>query len=288
MGHLVCPTVLLVDDQPTFGRALKSALLDKGSVGSLFVPTLKEAAAVLQSKTIHFDAVITDWLFETGDDPEHDLFDGLDLVDFVRKISPSIQTYLITAQSETDNFRTKLIEAKYSNDNVFIKQEINIDGNKELSGKSRQPWNRVRRDVIKSRIRAQGNTDAEALLSRLAGLSDDDELARAMEAMLPPMVTYVEDIGVNYRIKKAIEVTCTPERDEAGETTVRASASKLGLLVDAFGETPSEAVSNLKFVILDTADEVLALPESEVSSFAKIVIARFQEHMEPTNAASQL
>jgi len=279
MSNLVCPTVLVVDDRPAFGRQLKKLLLDKGSIGALLVGTLGEAAALLESQHYRFDAVLTDWLFETGEDPARKLFDGFDLVEFARLRAPSVHAYVVTAHAETEGFQAKAAACAFDLSRMFNKKEINLDDEEASAGQARQPWNKVRSDILLTRIQA-ADPRLAAELRRVSAeeVSDDDLVGKLLERTLPPTVTYIQDLGETYRVKEPIEVTCAPGVQGSG--SVKASAAKLGILVDGFGDTASEAVDSLREVIASHAELLFGQDDGELRDFAKVVKERLARHIE--------
>lgn len=276
--------VLIVDDHPDFGRHFKGLMLDKGGIGSLFVRTLGEAADLLEERVISFDAVLADWDFATGEDRGRNLFDGLDLLGFVNKIAPELRTYVLTAQYESPGFKAKIASVGYDMDNVIKKNEIPLTDETEQTATAAPPWRKVRADIMVGRA---GEVLADGAREKVKLSAATGNIANLLDKNMPPVSTFVEELEGGYRLKKPIEIVCVPDSNEDGTALVRASAPKLGLLVEAFGETPSQAIEALQLAIREQADDVFSANDDELVGFGKTIKESFQDYMEPIDAAAQ-
>lgn len=272
MGMMVSPTVLIVDDEEKFGRGFKHALLDKGSIGSVVVNTMSEAADYLLDRAFHFDALLADLYFEKGEDPTRDLFDGLDLIEFSVLHRPEIDVYAVSAHTDSYRFKRKVVERKLPIKHLFDKRDFAFtDTSSELI--INDPWNMVRLDVYKRRIGRDPTLAAELEAHFGNSAEGSSLLTRVLASVNPPIVTYIETLPAPLVAKMPIEAICTPLSDG----TVCASAPHLGLLVDGFGDVASEAVEQLRNVIANHALELLG--DGEFTGYAAALKSHLRQHI---------
>jgi hypothetical protein len=275
MAYLMSPTVLVVDDEQRFGESLKKALLNFGSIGAIFVAKLRDAADMIRNKEFHFDAIITDIAFEQGEAPELNLYDGLDLIEFAQRVDPTIERYAYSAHIETAGYNTKIEQRKLDVKKFFDKRQIAVARGKRDDNEGLQPWNVVRADILRKRLRANPALYRELKLDSGQNLTDEGVLERVVSTLHPPTVTYIQNLNEKFSVKIPIQVICTSAADGA----VLASAPKLGLLIDGIGQTPVEAVDNLREVIADHCESLLQSKQA-LSGYAELVRDELLRYLE--------
>lgn len=281
MGKLVSPTVLVVDDEMRFGIGFKRALLDRGAIGSVVVDNIPDAVRLLLDSSIHFDALLADLYFETGEDAQRELFDGLDLIEFAAKHRPEIDSYAVSAHADAYLYKRKLVERRIPAKHLFDKRTFGLlDEDGDVTGAD-QPWNVVRLDVYRRRIAQDPSLESRVDEHFGEGADSRQLLGDILASVAAPTVTYIERLDPPLVARCPIEVLCTPMSDG----TVCASAPHLGLLVDAFGDTGSGAVDALRDLISSHAIELLS--DDEFTGYAAALRSHLSAHIELADHADE-
>src|SRR5262249_43334548 len=147
--------------------------------------------------------VVADLHFESGtDDPDNDLFDGIDLLWLAQKKRPSTRRYVLSFWADQEHYRQRTAAVGLTIDR-WLPKTFFLPAEDRLP-----PWQVIEPDLIKARLRT----------ARPAGTRDDlsgepDNLASQVQhSILPPMRTFLQSLGEKSRntlkVVKPIEVIC--------------------------------------------------------------------------------
>ncbi|MFL9829165.1 hypothetical protein, partial [Rhodoplanes sp. SY1] len=228
----------MVDDSEQFGRRFKRALLDFGSIGAMVVTRLGEAADLILSGKYHFDALLTDYFFVTGEDSSRSLYDGFDLIQLIQQHNAELEVYAFTAQEGTSGLAAKAASRDISVRRIFDKKKIALAESKKKTTKDPQPWDVVRADILRKRLLDDPSLAQKLALTEGHQITDLGFLERFVNVVKSPTTTYIQQLNRSYDVTLPIEAVCTPALDGK----VSASAPKLGILLDGIGATPAEAI----------------------------------------------
>jgi hypothetical protein len=227
-----CPTILIVDDDRACTNYWRKQFLNETSVGVVIANDLEHGSDLLKNHDLRLDGIVFDIYFETGhDSPQLQLYDGLDLAVCAEEERPRIPKYIMSYFAEDRSYVTKAQERGLAIE-AWIQKEHH-----DPKSERPAPWKEVERGLMKHR------------LTQVQSEGDLDQRARDAQALTPlPIRTYLQDLGDDkYIVHSPLEVICV--RDIEGD--VRATAYCLGLLEDGWGDTVTDALDNLKEVILD-------------------------------------
>ena len=227
------PIVMIVDDDPEFGMRLKRSFAVAATWGSLFIDDLTEALRIIQSGQYDVRILLTDWHFQKGTSAELALYDGIALIESVQQADPNIECFLMTAQQSSPNFESRSM--KIDKVRVMFKQDFDLGSTA-----------RIRETFEKHEYAAQ--QPWSVIASNVVYLSESFKPQEQESEMESDFETYIQDMPQGIIVKKPIPIFVHVGHDEGG-LYFKASAPRLGLLVEAFGDDPLEAIEELKEVI---------------------------------------
>lgn len=239
------PTVLLIDDDPSISKYIRNRFHSETSIGVVTANRLDEAREIALDKKIHLDAVLADIVFEGGtDDPEHQIYDGIDFLSFLKDKRPKVSQYVVSCWADVSTYHQRSKKLKLHVEEWFQKLSFGV----KPSLKS--PWIKVERDLYKKAL-----SKDRTLNQRLNELEIkfDNEIEPEIisehirHSLKLPIKTYIQDIGVEYLVKQPIEVICMIDE----QNIVAANALRLGLLQQGGGKNVEEAIDDLINIIRD-------------------------------------
>lgn len=248
-----CPTVLIVDDDKGFTEYWRKMFHDETSVGVVVANSLDEGRRLVSEVNLPIDGIVADMFFDYGtDDPDYELFDGLDLLDYSQRERPDTRRYVLSFYAVDDHYRERAKQRGIGVERWFEKKW-------QPAPDSPLPWVEVELDLMKRRL---APVDPEATI---------EERTKHAQQLAPlPMRTYLQSLGPHeqrLRIVQPIEVICMKEKNG----TVRATAQRLALLQEARGMSVEDALAELQTIIRDHVELFLEEPDETVVGYAKRV-----------------
>ena len=230
------PTVLVVDDDPTFVRYMRREFHNNTSVGVLVAKDIREGRTLAESESIKIDALVIDLFFDQGKDlPTEELYDGVDLAAAVKKKRPDLPTYFLSFFAEDaalhEKAQLKGVTPVRWLPKVWLSPRRKQD-------QQDAPWRVVEMDMLERRLKEPASRGGVPEHASGEALSLVVQLRR-------PLRTFLQTLpDPNLRITKPIEVICTLDEDMA-----KAVAPALGLLEEGYGESVEDALESLAVLI---------------------------------------
>ncbi|MCP4597279.1 hypothetical protein [Neptuniibacter sp.] len=267
------PVVLLVDDDPGLRLFLRRRFNNESSLAPLIFSDLKSAKLFFDDESSSVDAVLSDISF-AGDtsDPDHQLEDGLDMLNLVQSCHPNIPKYVISMWSDEPAFHDKSDELGLKIRNWFPKLNY--------GDPMKTPWSQIERDLLREALMKGGDLADEA--SRQGWLPDDDDSYESVlewfrkhhKSMKFSFIQEVPADYQHYKIIKPLKVVCRRENGEA-----IAESMHLGLLDSGRGDDVEEAIKDLADKIMNLKEQLDEYPDEQIIEYAALIKNRLDEHV---------
>lgn len=269
MSKTYWPCVLIVDDDEASCNYLTERFHDETSLGVITADTLRVGRDIVQNDDLAVDGIIADLHFERGtDDPEHEMYDGIDLLSYASERRPGIPQYIVSFFADKLDFRTKAKNCNLSPENWYPKGPV-------VGTQPEAPWSKIEHDLIQHRLATDKDVQAmvEIKSGKLEGLVSD-----VLRNLKLPRRTYIQHLGRagrNYKVVRPIEVVCVLSE----EGTFRASAWRTGIISEGYGDTVCEALNDLRDIVLD---QVLAFEQTDtakLTGYAQLVYSQLGKYV---------
>ena len=268
------PVVLLIEDDRAVGRILRRRFNNDSTLAPLVLPDLKSAREFLEKPDLQISAILSDICFEQGtDDPEHNLNDGLDLLNVVQGQHPKIAKYILSTYAEEQAYLDKSERLGLDIHHWFPKLNF--------GDPMKEPWSQIERDLLKESLMAGGALAQE--VSERGWIPDKEEsLDNVLEwfrtrhkAMKFSFIQELPKDTEHYQLIKPIKVVC---RWEDGE--VIADALHLGLLNSGHGDDVEEAVDHLADLVIHLKEELDDYAPDDVVDYTAVVKSRLDQYIQ--------
>ena len=238
MKRMYSPVALIVEDDTFAARHFHRGFLQDTSLGVLEANDLKTAYRYLHNPSLRIDVVVADVGFQKDTKYlEHNLNDGLDLIEEAMKIRPDLENYVLSIDAGDPLYHKRAKEK-----NLPIADWLEKCG--VAASPYLLPWVKVERAcLVKTLKRDRDFRDrAKAAGIDVRDLASDEAIAeKVRKALVLPRLTYLRQLPEDCQILLPIEVLCVQEGDES----YRASAPHIGLITEAIGESVDDALENL-------------------------------------------
>ncbi|MCB2263127.1 MAG: hypothetical protein LGR52_09350 [Candidatus Thiosymbion ectosymbiont of Robbea hypermnestra] len=265
MSKTFTPTVLLVDADPAMLDILSRRFYDNTSLGVLAFGSLVGARSAILNENIDVDAVLSDIAFPPQtQDPTHDLYDGMDLMQFVSEHRPNLPNYVYSVYGRESTYQGRGKGSGLELEKWFPKLEIDRV----------KPWNQIERDLYKAALLTDKELTDKAKNEGLSQNCDGDSLVDWIRSSIrPARQTYLQRLPKPYQILAPIRVICE-ENDSSG--LISAEAPGLGIILPGQGESVEDALDDLANIVVEQFEDFLDTGEGCIVGYAAIVFEKLK------------
>ncbi|NTW33409.1 MAG: response regulator [Bacteroidetes bacterium] len=268
MQQTFAPTVLIVDDDPAMLDIISRRFYENTSLGVLTIDNLKEAHSVVSENRVHLDAILSDISFTPRtQDADHDIYDGLDLIQYTSKLLPDLPHYVCSVYSKEPSYKKRAKEMGIKLINWYPKLEIDVD----------KPWNDIERQLYKMALDSNEELGEKAANEGFLLPNDEGKMMDWIRSSIrPTRQTYITSLPLPYRVVHPIRVICEEDR-KAGLVT--AEAPNLGLIIPGQGATVEDALEELADIIVEQYNDFIAADSLSIVGYAAKVFKQLRYYL---------